>query len=94
MPRAPKWVFDVAERLLPKLPLMEVANTEFLSHTDKKIRLKVGDKINNNRSGAFRYYDKSAEKFVIFGDETSLGLTRSFLPVLKKTNIGFNSILN
>jgi len=48
--------------------------------------LKVGDNIKLNTPRAYNYYDKSAEKFVIFGDETSLGLARSFLPVLKENN--------
>ncbi len=39
-----------------------------------------------------RYYDKSAERVVIFGDETSLGLARSFLPVLNKNNHTFQFI--
>lgn len=147
MPNIPKWIFDVAERLLPKLPLMEVIHVELLSPSVKKIRfsgdfkslnykvgsyidfrvsdtesrrytasytdtkngiieliahvhgegsgsqfmanLKVGDKVNNNPPRTYRYYDESVEKFVIFGDETSLGLACSFLPVLKKNNQKF-----
>jgi len=150
MPNAPKWIFDVAERLLPKLSLMEVVHLELLSPSVRKIRfsgdfsnlsykvgsyidfrvsdtaarrytasytdtqngvielivhlhgegsgsqfmanLKVGDKVNNNQPRAYRYYDESAEKFVIFGDETSLGLARSFLPVLKKKQQKFTFI--
>lgn len=51
--------------------------------------LKVGDKIKLNKPRSYNYYDKSAENFVIFGDETSLGLARSFLPVLKKNKHPF-----
>jgi NAD(P)H-flavin reductase len=151
MPSAPKWVFDVAQRLLPKLPLMEVINIDTLSPTLKIIRfkadlqkmnfqigsyidfrvsdtevrrytasfvdynsgylefiihlhnkgegsiymnnLKVGDKINNNQPRAYKYYDNSADKYVIFGDETSLGLARSFLSVLKNSKKQFQFYL-
>lgn len=150
MPNAPKWIFDVAERLLPKLPLMEVVQLELLSPSVRKIlfngdfrnlkykvgsyvdfrvsdtearrytasyadskngvlelivhlhgegsgshfmkNLKIGDKVDNNPPRTYRYYDESAEKFVIFGDETSLGLALSFLPVLKKNNQKFKFI--
>jgi len=143
MPSAPKWLFDTVDFLIPKLPLVEVSETEFLSQSVKKIcfkgdfkklnfsvgsyidfrisdtearrytasyadtengilefivhlhgkgcgsefiaNLQVGDKINMNTPRTERkYYDKTAERFVIFGDETSLGLARSFHPVLKK----------
>lgn len=41
MPSAPKWLFDVAERLLlPKVPLMEVSVSEYLSPSIKKIQFK------------------------------------------------------
>ena len=148
MPKAPKWLFDVAEKLMPKLPLMEVSSTELLSPAVKKIcftgdfdslafpvgcyidfrvsdtevrrytvsnadinnrvldfivhlhaeapgssfmnQLKAGDKIDLNKPrGERRYYDEAAEKFVIFGDETSLALACSFLPVLKKNKHAF-----
>lgn len=147
MPNAPKWIFDVAERLLPKLSLMEVVNIETLTPTIKIIRfkgnlekiifqigsyidfrvsdtevrrytvglvdsiqehiefivylnrkgtgcgfmngLKIGDKINLNPPSARKYYDKYAEKFVIFGNETSLGLALTFLPVLKENKKQF-----
>jgi len=51
--------------------------------------LTVGDRIKLNTPRAYNYYNKSAERFVIFGDETSLGLARSFLPVLKKNKHQF-----
>lgn len=52
--------------------------------------LKAGDKINMNKPrGERNYYDSSAEKFIIFGDETSLALACSFLPVLKKNKHQF-----
>ncbi len=147
MPTAPKWMFDVAERLMPKLPLMEVTHTELLSQAVKKIcfkgdlkklnfqpgsyidfrvgdtearrytasyadtetgalelivhlhgkaqgslfmdNLKMGDAINMNTPRTHKYYDKSAKELVVFGDETSLGLARSFLPVLKKNKQPF-----
>lgn len=55
--------------------------------------LKIGDKINMNKPrGERKYYDKTAEKWVVFGDETSLGIARSFLPVLKKNNHKFQFI--
>lgn len=44
--------------------------------------LKTGDKVNVNPPRGRRYYDKSIEKYVIFGDETSLALACSFQPVL------------
>lgn len=53
-------------------------------------KLKVGDKIAINKPrGERRYYDKTAEKFVIFGDETSLALACSFLTVLKNNKHQF-----
>lgn len=52
--------------------------------------LKVGDLIDMNKPrGERSYYDPKAEKYVIFGDETSLGLACSFLPVLKQNNHQF-----
>jgi len=42
MPSAPKWVFDIIERLFTsKLPLMEVVDIAFLSPEVKKIRFKT-----------------------------------------------------
>lgn len=148
MPSAPKWLFDAVDLLLPKLSSIEVADTEFLSQSVKKIRfkgdftnlnfpvgcyidfrvsdtearrytasyvdarngtlefivhlhgegsgrnfmdnLKTGDTIDMNKPrGERRYYDQSAERFVVFGDETSLALACSFLPVLKKNKHQF-----
>ena len=41
MPSAPKWLFDVVERLLlPKVPLMEVSIIEYLSPSIKRLRFK------------------------------------------------------
>ncbi len=141
MPSAPKWLFDVAERLLlPKIPLMEVSVSEYLSPTIKKIRfkgtfdslqfqvgsyldfrvsdtearrytvsyldpkkeilefivhlhgegqgrqfmenLKLGDKIVVSAPRSHKCYEKSLKNYLIFGDETSLALACSFLPVL------------
>ncbi|UZR96366.1 FAD-binding oxidoreductase [Chondrinema litorale] len=147
MPNAPKWVFDVAERLMPKLPLMEVTKTESLSAEVKRVQFKgdfntlniqvgsymdfrvsdtevrrytisyidhkksiiefivhihgkgagsqfmnnfqIGNIANVNQARAHKYYEESVEKYVIFGDETSLGLACSFLPVLKQNGHQF-----
>lgn len=148
MPSAPKWLFDTLEFLTPKLPLIEVVETVFLSKSVKKIcfkgdlkdiqfavgsfidfrvndtearrysvsysdiekglfefiiylngkgcgssfmaNVKVGDKIVMYKPRAIsRYYDKTARRFVIFGDETSLALAVSFLPVLKENKRQF-----
>jgi len=40
MPSAPKWLFDVVERLSAKLPPMEVSHIESLSPSIKRIRFK------------------------------------------------------
>ena len=41
MPSAPKWLFDVVERLLlPNVPLMKVSTSEYLSPSVKKIQFK------------------------------------------------------
>jgi len=46
--------------------------------------LKNGDVIDLNRPRSERnYYPKSAQRLLIFGDETSLGLACAFLPKLK-----------
>lgn len=56
-------------------------------------RLKKGDRIDLYKPrGESRYYDKSAERFVVFGDETSLGLACSFLPVLNEKKHPFQFI--
>ena len=148
MPSAPKWLFDTLEFLTPKLPLIEVVETVFLSKSVKKIcfkgdlkdiqfaigsfidfrvndtearrysvsysdtekglfefiiylngkgcgssfmaNVKVGDKIVMYKPrGISRYYNKIARSFVIFGDETSLALAISFLPVLKENKQQF-----
>ncbi|MFN0257770.1 FAD-binding oxidoreductase [Pedobacter ureilyticus] len=47
--------------------------------------LRAGDVVDLNRPRSERnYYAKSAERLLIFGDETSLGLACAFLPELKK----------
>ncbi|WP_116788875.1 siderophore-interacting protein [Flavobacterium psychrotrophum] len=143
MPSAPKWVFDVFERLLsPDMPLLEVTENISLSQNIRKIcfkgdlknfdfqpgyhidfrvsdtdvrrytpsyydvkngilefiyylhgdapgtrfmtNLQPGDTININQPRGHKYYDPSAEKYIIFGDETSLGLACSLLPLLKQ----------
>lgn len=45
-------------------------------------KLHIGDMVSINPPRPYKYYDQSAKKYVIFGDETSLGLASSFLPVL------------
>lgn len=141
MPSAPKWLFDITERLLlPKIPLMEVSMSEYLSPTVKKIQfkgtfdslqfqvgsyldfrvsdtearrytvsyidpqketlefivhlhgegqgrqfmedLKVGNKIVVSAPRSHKCYEKSFKNYLLFGDETSLALACSFLPVL------------
>lgn len=55
--------------------------------------LEAGDKINMNKPrNDRRYYDATADGFVILGDELSLGLARSILPLLKKNNQKFQFI--
>lgn len=141
MPSAPKWVFDVFDRVLSsKSSTMEVTKVEYLSDTVKRIqftgnfrkfnfgvgsfidfrvsdtearrytvsyvddmrerleliahihgeapgscfmrKLDIGDTVNINPPREYKYYEPTAAKYVIFGDETSLGLACSFLPVL------------
>lgn len=152
MPSAPKWVFDVFDRLLSaKSSSMVVTEVEYLSNTVKRIQFKgnfqdlnfgvgsfidfrvsdtearrytvsyvdatrslleliahlhgeapgscfmgklsMGDKVDINPPRAYKYYDPSVEKYVIFGDETSLGLACSFLPVLRENRHQFQFYL-
>ena len=52
--------------------------------------LKIGDRINMHKpNGLRKYYDKNCENFIIFGDETSLGLACSFFSILKNSNHKF-----
>ncbi|RKO69765.1 siderophore-interacting protein [Sphingobacterium puteale] len=47
-------------------------------------QLEIGDRIALNKPRTEqKYYDHSAEKIVFFGDETSLALACSFLPVMQ-----------
>jgi len=56
--------------------------------------LKIGDKITLNKPRTEqKYYDKSAEKIVFFGDETSLALACSFLPIMQEQNKPYQFIL-
>lgn len=143
MPSAPKWVFDVFERLLsPDMPLLAVVENIYLSQNIRKIcfkgdfknfdfhpghhvdfrvtntdvrrytpsffdiengilefiyylhgdgpgarfmnNLEPGETVNINQPRGHKYYDSSVEKYVIFGDETSIGLACSFLSLLKQ----------
>lgn len=55
--------------------------------------LKPEDEIKMNKPRTERnYYDRSAAGYVIFGDETSLALACSFLPVLKQNKQQFQFI--
>lgn len=79
---------------------VEKNHLEFIAHIHRKgcgsdymEQLKVGDNIRLNKPrGEQKYYDKSAEKLVIFGDETSLALACSFLPVVKENKHLFQFI--
>lgn len=152
MPSAPKWVFDVFDRLLStKSSLMIITEVEYLSATVKRIqfsgnftdvhvgvgsfidfrvsdtearrytisdmdttngllelivhlhgnapgscfmdRLNTGDDVHINPPRAYNYYDPSVKKYVIFGDETSLALACSFLPVLTQHQHAFQFYL-
>ncbi|GAA4778747.1 hypothetical protein GCM10023231_01630 [Olivibacter ginsenosidimutans] len=55
--------------------------------------LGVGDDVHINPPRAYNYYDSSVEKYVIFGDETSLALVCSFLPVLTQHQHSFQFYL-
>lgn len=142
MPSAPKWLFDVVDRLWPKLPIMEVSDTQLLSPRVKRIsftgdltdvvskpgsfidfrvndtearrytvsaidvkqgviecvahlhgngpgsqymnELQIGDQLQMNQPRPYNYYQESIPKYIIFGDETSLGLACSLQPILKE----------
>lgn len=142
MPSAPKWLFDVVDRLWPKLPIMEVSDTQLLSPTVKRVNftgdltdvaskpgsfidfrvndtdarrytvsaidfkqgiieciahlhgdgpgsrfmeaLQIGDQLQMNQPRPYSYYHESFTKYIVFGDETSLGLARSLQPALKE----------
>ncbi|WP_437921262.1 FAD-binding oxidoreductase [Sphingobacterium sp. LRF_L2] len=140
MPSAPKWVFDVFDKLFAsQLPTSTVTAVEYLSKAVKKIRiegaydtldfktgyfidfrisdtqirrytvsqaspqtgileiiahlhgdapgsqymdkLNVGDQLRINAPRGHDYYDESAKHYVLFGDETSLGLANTFVPL-------------
>ncbi|MCO5247522.1 MAG: FAD-binding oxidoreductase [Chitinophagales bacterium] len=52
--------------------------------------LGIGDRIRLNKLNELRkYYNDTKGKYVIFGDETSLGIARSFMPLLKKNQQQF-----
>ncbi len=56
--------------------------------------LKLGVSIDINKPrGEQKYYDKTVNKFVIFGDETTLALICSFCPVLKREKHDFQFYL-
>jgi NADPH-dependent ferric siderophore reductase len=52
-------------------------------------RFKPGDIFTINTPRGNKYYDEAVEKYVIFGDETSLALACSFLPILLKNKHTF-----
>lgn len=147
MPSAPKWLFDVVERLMPKLPSLQVSHVEPLSPSVKRIHfagdvslldfregyymdfrvtdtdvrryspsfidaetgmlelvvhlhgdgpgrrfmdaLKPGDTVDIAQPRGHKHYDDSAEKYVFFGDETSLAAAWSFYKSLKKNRQQF-----
>ncbi len=51
--------------------------------------LKTGDELYISSSRGRKEYDPKVKQYFIFGDETSLGLACSFLPVLKKNQHQF-----
>lgn len=52
--------------------------------------LKPGDYLALNKPrGTVRYFEPAFGRYVIFGDETALGLAQSFLPKLKQHNIDY-----
>lgn len=52
--------------------------------------LKPGDCLMLNKPrGTVRYFEPAFGRYVIFGDETALGLAQSFLPKLKQHNIDY-----
>src|SRR5690606_25689371 len=51
--------------------------------------LEPGDKVNINQPRGHKYYDQSVEKYVLVGDETSLGTACSFMPVLEQNGHQF-----
>ncbi|TYR36654.1 siderophore-interacting protein [Sphingobacterium phlebotomi] len=56
--------------------------------SDYMHQLKTGDTIRlNNPRTEQKYYDETAKKIVFFGDETSLALACSFLPIVKKNKL-------
>lgn len=79
---------------------VEKSNLELIAHIHGKgsgsgymDNLKVGDKVSLNKPHTEqKYYDQSAERFVIFGDETSLALACSFLPILRNKKHPFQFI--
>lgn len=147
MPSAPKWLFDVVERLMPKLPSLQVSTIQPLSPSVKRIRLagdvslldfregycmdfrvtdtdvrryspsfidfetgiielvvhlhgdgpgrrfmdalKPGDTIDIAQPRGHKHYDDSAEKYVFFGDETSLAAALSYYKSFKKNRQQF-----
>lgn len=56
-------------------------------------QLRISDKVNINPPRPYKYYDQTVETYVIFGDETSLGLACSFLPSLERNNHRFQFYL-
>lgn len=70
---------------------------EFIVHRQHKgcgrdflDRLKLGDQLLINKPrGTVRYFEPGFDQYIIFGDETALGLAQSFLPQLKANNIAY-----
>lgn len=77
MPSAPKWLFNAADLLLPKVPFVEVADTEFLSPFVKRIRVKgdfknlifpVGSYVD------FRVCDTEARRYTVSDVDVEKGI--------------------
>jgi len=78
----------------------EKDNLELIVHlhgkgcgSDYMRQLETGDTIRlNNPRTEQKYYHETAKKIVFFGDETSLALACSFLPVVKKNKLAIRFI--
>ncbi|ANI89757.1 oxidoreductase [Arachidicoccus ginsenosidimutans] len=78
----------------------ETQSMEFIVHlhgkgcgADYMNALQPGDVLSLNKpSTMIKYYDSSFQQYIIFGDESSLGLAQSFAPVLKQNKHIFQFI--
>jgi len=78
MPNAPKWVLDAVEKILiPKLPLMKVAQTELLSPSVKRIRFYGDFKKLNFKPGSYmdiRVSDTEVRRYSAAFSDTKNGI--------------------